>query len=689
MRQLLGGLVPGLPESAVQAIVARADGMPLYAVETVRMLLAQGRLREEAGTFVPTGDLSSLAVPETLTALIAARLDGLEPADRALLSDAAVLGQSFTLAGLAAVSNVDEAELEPRVRPLLRREILALAADPRSPERGQYAFVQALIREVAYNTLAKRDRKVRHLAAARYFEAVGSDELAGALAGHYLAAYQNAPEGDEAGALATQSRLALTAAADRAIALGAHEQAITFLDQALLVAPEPADEAELLERVASSSFAAAQYSRAEAYFRRGVEVCRSLGDAAGILRATAGVARALTTEGRPDDALAVLIALPDELVASAGAAVADVHSARAAIHFRLTELQAAIEWADRALETAERHELTRVVVDAVLVKANALNSLDRRFEAAILCDGVARFAEARGFTAGALDARNLFAYAVWDDDPGIAFATVRGEAELAARLGDRGRWLRALAGAGWIGISTGDWDWALREAGEALTGRLEVGDRFRLARIPTRLGIFRGEASPGLDDLRATLAGMSDASGKVWVDLIGAERDLLEGRPDDSYGTMMRVTEVAPAMAADGYPGAARAALWSGDLAGARAALEGYEGSMSHGRWPEADRVAMRGAIAALEGRRDEALGSYREAVERYRALDMPFELARVLVDMVVALGPDVPEAEAAGREARELLARLGARLYLTRLDAVLAPRRRDAASDVELTTST
>ena len=71
MRQLLGGLVPGLPEGAVRAIVSRADGIPLYAVETVRMLVAQGRIAVVDGTYRPVGDLTTLAVPETLTALIA------------------------------------------------------------------------------------------------------------------------------------------------------------------------------------------------------------------------------------------------------------------------------------------------------------------------------------------------------------------------------------------------------------------------------------------------------------------------------------------------------------------------------------------------------------------------------------------------------------------------------------------
>ena len=224
--------------------MGRADGIPLYAVETVRMLVAEGRLTIVDGTYRPVGDLTSLAVPETLTALIASRLDSLAPDDRTLVSDAAVLGQSFTLPGLAAVSGIDEAGLETRLLVLVRRELLTLDTDPRSPERGQYAFVQALIREVAYNTLSKLERKRRHLAAARFFESLDTGEIAGALAGHYLAAHANASEGPEADALAGQARIALMAAAVRAVGLGANDQAVRFFEQALSVTTEPAETAD-------------------------------------------------------------------------------------------------------------------------------------------------------------------------------------------------------------------------------------------------------------------------------------------------------------------------------------------------------------------------------------------------------------------------------------------------------------
>ncbi len=233
MRQLLTGLAPGLPEAAIRTILDRADGIPLYAVETIRMLVADGRLAgDDAGRYRPVGDLGSLDVPSSLRGLIAARLDGLPAADRSLVADGAVLGKTFTVGALAAVAGMDVSALESRLRELDRLEILELDTDPRSPERGQYGFVQSLIREVAYGTLSKRDRRAKHLAAARHFESLGEDELAGALAKHYLAAWEAVPDGEEGAAVAVQARIALRSAGERAQALGSPVQALAHFDQA-------------------------------------------------------------------------------------------------------------------------------------------------------------------------------------------------------------------------------------------------------------------------------------------------------------------------------------------------------------------------------------------------------------------------------------------------------------------------
>ena len=85
MEELLVGLVPGLPGSLRKQILARAEGVPLYAVETVRMLLDRGLVVQEGSAYQLVGEVDTLEVPETLHALIAARLDGLAPEERRLL----------------------------------------------------------------------------------------------------------------------------------------------------------------------------------------------------------------------------------------------------------------------------------------------------------------------------------------------------------------------------------------------------------------------------------------------------------------------------------------------------------------------------------------------------------------------------------------------------------------------------
>ena len=252
MRTLLVGLAPGLPNETVAAIVERSEGIPLYAVETVRMLMDRGQISEEHGEYRVTESVSRLAVPETLHALIAARLDANDPADRALLSDASVLGQSFGPAALEGLTGESWATLEPRLERLVRRELLVRETDPRSPERGQFHFIQALVRDVAYETLAKRDRRTRHLAAARYYESVGDDELAGVLASHYLEAYRQSPTGPEADAVAAQARIALRAAAERAAGLHSHVSAVHYLEDALTITSDPAEAAALHLRAAVS-----------------------------------------------------------------------------------------------------------------------------------------------------------------------------------------------------------------------------------------------------------------------------------------------------------------------------------------------------------------------------------------------------------------------------------------------------
>src|SRR5258705_6785869 len=115
------GLAPGLPEDLVSEIGRRADGIPLYAVETIRMLQDRGVLVQDGARYVVTGDVSDLDVPETLHALVASRLDGLASNERSLLQEASVLGLTFTAAGAAALSGRPEHEVAGATRPPLAK----------------------------------------------------------------------------------------------------------------------------------------------------------------------------------------------------------------------------------------------------------------------------------------------------------------------------------------------------------------------------------------------------------------------------------------------------------------------------------------------------------------------------------------------------------------------------------------
>jgi len=496
MRQLLTGLVPSLPESALTSIVARADGIPLYAVETVRMLVAEGRLSFEEGVYRPVGDLTSVAVPETLTALIASRLDALAPAERAVTSDAAVLGQSFTQAGLAAVSGIADPELEQMLRQLVRRELLTQDLDPRSPERGQYSFVQALIREVAYNTLARRDRKTRHLAAARFFESLGSDELAGALASHYLAAHENASEPAEASALAGQARITLRAAADRAIALGSLEQALGFLRSALTVTSEPADEADLLDRAGTVANEAAKLEEAETLLRRAIELRRGLGDQSGLAISYVALGRTLVSQYRSEDAIALLEPAMEELSAiSDEAAVIRLGAALGGAYAMHQDVEQALRLADRYAARAEKLDLLDVVIDLMMRRGQLLLQSGRAYEGNALTQGALELALASPYVDKAMSCRANLGFYLTERDPVKALALDRETLAETRRLGMRTRMLVILGNTSEEARFTGDWDWSLGELAPFLAGELDRADRAWYLGNSLVFRSWRGEAT--------------------------------------------------------------------------------------------------------------------------------------------------------------------------------------------------
>ena len=328
MEDLLAGLVPGLPLEVRDRILARAEGIPLYAVETVRMLLDRGLLVQDGPVYGLIGEVDALEVPETLHALIAARLDGLSADERRLLQDAAVLGKTFTREALTALAGTD-AGIEPLLTSLARKEVLGVQTDPRSPEHGQYGFLQDLVRHVAYETLSKRERRVRHLAAAAHLSVAfdeDEDEVVEVIASHYLAAYEASPDAEDADEIKSKARATLVRAGEHAESLAAAAEARRYFEQAAELAEEPSERAALLHRAGEMAGRAADLESARRILGASIAQYEELGDTHAAARVTARLGRVDFFTDRRDEAMAAMERAfaviaddePDEDLAAAG-----------------------------------------------------------------------------------------------------------------------------------------------------------------------------------------------------------------------------------------------------------------------------------------------------------------------------------------------------------------------------------
>ncbi len=447
METLLLGLVPGIPQAALRVIRDRAEGIPLYAVETVRMLLDQGRLSESGGRFRLDDDLGMLAVPDSLQSLVGARLDTLDEGSRQLVGVASVLGLSFSVEALAAVAERPEPDVRASLDSLVEREVMLFQDDATSPERGQYRFIQGVLRDVAYGRLSRRDRLALHLAAAGFFERVGSDELAGIVANHYQSALRGAPDDLDRAELVSRTIAALESAATRSRAIGAHASAAAHLADAVALAEDEPTRLRLLEARASALQAAGRYADAESAAREVVEAALARGEPGRAARAGTILTNAVISGGRPSDAVAAATGVqarmgpdadrdPDAIRLAAELARAYLMSGDAA---------AARDLIDRILPVADRLGLREVVGELLPSRGWAIAADGRAIEAVALLRGGLVFAEREGLFSAEMRSRmNLTAYNA-EEEPSESVEVAWVGAKRAAERGYVG-WAVSAAG---------------------------------------------------------------------------------------------------------------------------------------------------------------------------------------------------------------------------------------------------
>ena len=674
MEELLTGLVPGLPATLREQILARAEGVPLYAVETVRMLLDRGLLVREGPVYRPVGEIGALEVPETLHALIAARLDGLPPEERRLLQDGAVLGKTFTRAGLASLSGLAEGELEPLLSSLVRKEVLGVQADPRSPEHGQYGFLQDLVRHVAYETLSKRERRTRHLAAAEHLTAAfaDDDEVVEVVASHYVAAYETAPEADDAAEIKQKAQAMLARAGERAASLGAAAEAQRYFEQAAGLSDGPRARAALLDRAGSLAIYAAQPEEAFRLFAESIALYEAEGDAHAAARVSSRLAQVESSTGQLDQALermerafaVISTDEPDGDLALLAARLAGGYAFAG-------DLERASERAELALDISESLGLPE--------------ALTRAFNAKGIIAGARRHPqEAVAFMAQALAIAlehdlperashmylNLSASSYNRDRYADALGYLQPALELARRLGDRPAEWSLLAELTYPLYMTGRWEEALAALEDLTEEQIRSGAMFlSVLTSVLEIHIHRGELEQAqrLYSLFPRLETSADLQEQGMYRSATAALRRGEGRFGEALEAGAATVELARTFGAghqavkQGLVEAIEAALTLGERERAGELLATIEKLPPGLRPPYLEAQAHR-FRARLDG--DEA--GYRTAAARFRELEIPFWLAVTLLEH--GEGPGLAEA-------REIFERLGAKPWLERVSTA-APQQ-------------
>jgi class 3 adenylate cyclase/tetratricopeptide (TPR) repeat protein len=545
MIDLVDGMTPGIDAGVRDAIIERAAGIPLYAVEMVRMMLAGGELTESDGVYSYQGDLKDLAVPESLQAVIGARLDRLDPAERELLQDCSIAGFSFTLDTLAAIIGDDSVDLEARLAPLVQAELLEVNRDPRSPERGQYQFVQGLIREVAHGRISREVRITRHVEAAGYLEGFGP-ELAVVVAAHYLEAYE-AATGDEAIELRAKARQALLAASDRAADLHSYEQVRSLAEQALGATDDDAERAPIWERIAEAASILAESELAVESAQRAIDHYRAIGDAEGVNRTVHLLAVIYTDANLSQRAVDLLEPHLEsaDLESDPNLAIAATDLARAyLLTGRPSEETAAA--AEEALPALEGLELTDQIANAMITRGTALGAMGRIRQGLALIQGGLELADAEGYAFTSIRARINLTYIGSVEDPVMGFNAYREAYDIARRTGQRGMALFLTPLLAGFHVFRGELDAVESVSTDPILEGAPLDNVGQSLEQRSRVADLRGDLAKGralFEEASVALENTEDIQVSVGHDVFDNSRSLMEGRFADAYEGALAVNK--------------------------------------------------------------------------------------------------------------------------------------------------
>jgi predicted ATPase/class 3 adenylate cyclase len=665
-----------LPVEAQRALLDRTGGNPLYAEEYVRLL---------ADRDVLAGKLEDVPFPDSVQALIAARLDTLSPERKSLLQDAAVIGKVFWAGALGEVGAREAREVEQDLHELARKELVRPARTSSMEGEQEYGFWHALVRDVCYAQIPRSSRVARHRAAAAWIERKAgerAEDLADVLAHHYLEALElaravgNTEETEELEAGAIRY---LALAGERALGLDVRS-AEASLARALELAPEGHPErAFLLERWAKAAQQQGRLEEARAALEEAIALYREQRENVAAGRALTGVVAVHWALGDPrrKEAIAGALALLEEQLP--GPELVAAYAELAGVRLEDAAYSEAIEISERSSQLASELGLPEPA-RALGFGASACANLGGRRGLDDMRRALALSVE-RGKSRDAGAIYSYLSQASWEyEGPQSALAVCREGIEFCERRGISEIVLKTAGFAPLYLADLGRCEEALAEAAsvaERAQATSNIPAHIVVRSVELRLLALRGEEtqSAARGERHAEQARGTGVPWEIGFGLGAAAQHLLAaGRPELAETLLRELAEVQGVHSTASYgllPELVRCALASSGPELAARMTDDFEPSTP---LKEHALVAARGVLADAAGDLAEAYAIYAEAAERWEEFGNVPERAFALLGQgrcLVALAR--PSAEVSLAQARELFASMGYRPALAETDALLA----------------
>jgi hypothetical protein len=660
-----------LPAETQQALLERAGGNPLYAEEFVRLLTDRGGLEGE------------VVVPESVQALIAARLDTLSPERKGLLQDASVLGKVFWAGALAVMGERELGGVEQALHELARKELVRPSRTSSMEAEAEYGFWHALVRDVCYGQIPRASRAERHQQAAAWIEektGKRAEDLADVLAYHYLSALElsqaaGLPDDPQ---LQAQAVRYLGLAGERALGLDV-ERAEQNLAQALdLTGEDDPQRPLLLERWAQAQLQQGRPREARDALEQALSSHRQDGDGLAAGRTLTQLAHVLSrlADPRQEETLAEALQLLEAEPPGPELVAARTQQARA--RWLGGAGEEAVAAAERALNLAAQLHLAQPA--AALGYRGAARAEQGEPEGVEEMRQALSLAVEQGEGRSAAVLYNNLAVQAWlYEGPqaaldlsreGIEFAQRRGLTEVAelmaaaqpSLLAELGRIEEALADA----VPLAD---RLEQAGDltfteprSIQLRLLV-ERGRHGQAPSREPMLKAARDSGQPQQMAIA--------------VAAAASLLhaQGQPEQAR-LLLHELDQTPASRTDPFyatvlPSLVRTALALGDPTLATSLTDGVQPLTPLHQHALTSSQAQ---LAEAAGNHSEAASLYADAAHRWHQFGNQPEHAYALLGQGRCLTTLAnPDAEQPLRQARELFKSMGYKPALAETDALLA----------------